>query len=91
MNGLIVSVIVIFCFLYTANSIPYDYWTARAQILTSEQKSMLGGQLDFKHDERIANDFLMTKKRAEFENGLFVILYIFFLTLILFTCKSDKR
>ncbi|KAL2725889.1 adenosine deaminase 2-like [Vespula maculifrons] len=69
MNGLIVSVIVIFCFLYTANSIPYDYWTARAQILTSEQKSMLGGQLDFKHDERIANDFLMTKKRAEFENA----------------------
>ncbi|XP_046813395.1 adenosine deaminase 2-like [Vespa crabro] len=69
MNGPIVLVIVICCFLCTTNSIPYDYWKIRAEILTAEQNSMLGGQLDLKYDEYIANDFLMAKKRAEFENA----------------------
>lgn len=82
MNGPIVSVTVICFFLCTVNSIPDDYWTARAKILVGEQISMLGGQLDLKNDERIANDILMVKKRAELESGLF--LFFFFLSYVLF-------
>lgn len=69
MNKSIILVIVIFCFSCTVNSTSLDYWTLRAQIIENEQRSTLGGQLEFEHGERIVNDFLMSKKRAEFENG----------------------
>lgn len=88
MNGPIVSVIVICCFLSTVNSIPNDYWTERAQILVAEQNSMLGGQLVLKNDERIVNDILMAKKRAEFESGLF--LFFFFLYLTCYTFSNNN-
>ncbi|XP_015176244.1 PREDICTED: adenosine deaminase CECR1-like [Polistes dominula] len=69
MNNLIILISVIFGLLSTVNSTPFDYWKLRAQIIENEQKSTLGGQLEFNHGEKIANDFLMSKKRAEFLNA----------------------
>ncbi|KAK2584714.1 hypothetical protein KPH14_007047 [Odynerus spinipes] len=69
MNGPTNLAIIIILFCYTTNAAPYDYWTLRAQILSNEQRRMLGSHLDFEHGERVANNILMTIKRAEFEKA----------------------
>ncbi|KAI4504474.1 hypothetical protein M0802_000024 [Mischocyttarus mexicanus] len=69
MNKSIILITVIFCFLCIVNSTPSDYWKLRAEILDNEQRRMIGGELELEHAEQVVNDFLMSKKRYDFQNA----------------------
>ncbi|XP_014238435.1 adenosine deaminase 2-like [Trichogramma pretiosum] len=46
-----------------------EYWRQRARILQSEEKKMLGGDMSFERNERLANKLLMDAKTKEIDDG----------------------
>ncbi|XP_015610399.1 adenosine deaminase 2 [Cephus cinctus] len=53
------------CMLLTATAQPIMYWELRGLLLADEQRTNLGGSLNFEIGERAANDILMSAKQKE--------------------------